>query len=965
MDKLIIKSKLDDKYFSNYKYLFNYSVIKFSLINTILLFNFIFLDNNKLCNYSFNKFNYHKYYSNIFSSKTNFLSSKNNKFNTNYKNYIIDKFINNDNISLIILNSALLIKNYSILNKKINVDIIILFNEDLPNNIKNIKNPNINKEIFNNYYSSILYNKYKNFLKKLKDNENTDTIPHTKYKSIFASYDYNNCLSLSASYKMALQIPHLISTIAISLKLLEKNGNLLLFWSIVNINIPVIKKILAILVYGFKTVLIIDNDINQNLLIGVPEYYIKCEGYKANISNEIINKLLDIAIETLDYLYVSCDVLDYYEDYSKKNPNHSLFYNKVEDETQYNQNNHKHRNIKKTKKYSSFSRTKSSSKTSKSSIKNSSKSSKSLTKKSSSKSSKLITPIYYIEDINIPELDIIMKNSNLQFKVSLLMNKLEGIFVGYFEMVNNLIVNAIAYDRNGDMYVKPQAIIQKDITNLTKLINMFEYNKLPYNKHALKVLLNKQDEILDHFYSLDNPINHKLIKYDDRVSKILNKNALSYLSSNKTYKNTQAKDLYNLDILNIYYNRIKLARQVKNKLIEDIDINKYKANIPKSVEYAAYDFSPGLCQYLNNKFNDLPIKIGNPFVNLWEILSIFNLMPNTLESFKAVYLGESTGQMIMCGKYWIETKCPKIKNKKYEWMANSINPYNTTIKTQQNKLDTLDKINKIKTVQDEYNLIKENYDKWLWGADNTGDLTNINNIKSIRMGILNSSNSNSKKKVDLIVSDGSVESKFNTLHTQKTELAQVLGVIACSSLGGDCCVKHFIPSNNKDDISVSVSIPSDNTIEVSGFFISYLYLYYILFDSVSLYKPNSSNSDNGEFYVIGKGFKGITEQQLENLLSILEYFIFNESILDQDKIPLTFIKQINNFLEEMSNTNILSIEKQNLLLTCYKNLDEDEDQHKYKQTNKILKCNNFFNKNKLDTMIIPKYREWIKVFNFQ
>ena len=233
------------------------------------------------------------------------------------------------------------------------------------------------------------------------------------------------------------------------------------------------------------------------------------------------------------------------------------------------------------------------------------------------------------------------------------------------------------------------------------------------------------------------------------------------------------------------------------------------------------------------------------------------------------------------------------------------------------------------------------------------------------MGILNSSNSNSKKKVDLIISDGSVENKFNTLHTQKTELSQVLGVIACSSLGGDCCVKHFIPSNNKDDISVSVSIPTDNTIEVSGFFISYLYLYYILFDSVSLYKPNSSNSDNGEFYVIGKGFKGITEQQLENLLSILEYFIFNESILDQDKIPLTFIKQINNFLEEMSNTNILSIEKQNLLLTCYKNLDEDEDQHKYKQINKILKCDNFFNKNKLDTMIIPKYREWIKVFNFQ
>ena len=61
-------------------------------------------------------------------------------------------------------------------------------------------------------------------------------------------------LGLSASYNMILQIPHFISTIAMSLKLIEKDGTLLLFWSIVNVNIPVIKKLLAILAYGFKSV---------------------------------------------------------------------------------------------------------------------------------------------------------------------------------------------------------------------------------------------------------------------------------------------------------------------------------------------------------------------------------------------------------------------------------------------------------------------------------------------------------------------------------------------------------------------------------------------------------------------------------------------------------------------------------------------------------------------------------------
>ena len=41
-------------------------------------------------------------------------------------------------------------------------------------------------------------------------------------------------------------------------------------------------------------------------------------------------------------------------------------------------------------------------------------------------------------------------------------------------MVNNYILNAIDTDSKGNYFVKPQAIKQKDITNLTKLINMFE-----------------------------------------------------------------------------------------------------------------------------------------------------------------------------------------------------------------------------------------------------------------------------------------------------------------------------------------------------------------------------------------------------------------------------------------------------------------------------------------------------------
>ena len=66
MNNIITKSKLDDKYFKKYNLLFNYSVFKFDYINKNLLFNFIFTDNNTLCNKYILNFDYNTYYSNIF-----------------------------------------------------------------------------------------------------------------------------------------------------------------------------------------------------------------------------------------------------------------------------------------------------------------------------------------------------------------------------------------------------------------------------------------------------------------------------------------------------------------------------------------------------------------------------------------------------------------------------------------------------------------------------------------------------------------------------------------------------------------------------------------------------------------------------------------------------------------------------------------------------------------------------------
>ena len=549
MNNLII-SKLNDKYYNKYRNLFNYDENKFKLINTTLLFNATVTDNHTICKYSFSKYNYHDIYGNILYDSTKYIGYINKFFNTNYDIYIINKYINNNKTFLLITNTYTQLKHYTFINKKLNCDILLYYNSHFNTFIQNnFKNPNINYNLFNTFYSSTNLEIYKQFLINLKNNtEDTNiNIPNNKYSLIVKPNDVFIGLSLTASYYTNLKINYLISTILISLKLLEKNGTLLLFWSIVNINIPVIKKILSILTYGFKTVEIIDNDINQNLLIGVPEYYIKCSGYKDNISNDLIHKLIDIVINSIKYIDESCNVLDYYEDYTEKNPNHSLYYNKIDENEEYNKLSKKSRKTQ--------------------------KSSKTIEKEKETEK-KEITPIYYIEDINIPELDDIMKESQLQFKVSTLEHKLEGIFIGYFEMVNNYILNAIDTDSKGNMIVKSQAIKQKDITNLTKLITMFEYNKLPYNKHALSVLLEKKDDYTDYLYGHNNTIDTTLIKYTDATSSKLNTSALEHLELFNPYSSDAINDSDSNNALDAYTNyidKVTISNKVKTKLLEDIE----------------------------------------------------------------------------------------------------------------------------------------------------------------------------------------------------------------------------------------------------------------------------------------------------------------------------------------------------------------------------------------------------------
>ena len=393
-------------------------------------------------------------------------------------------------------------------------------------------------------------------------------------------------------------------------------------------------------------------------------------------------------------------------------------------------------------------------------------------------------------------------------------------------------------------------------------------------------------------------------------------------------------------------------------LLRKLYKNVYVNTIPIYINQSNYTISNILQEKYNKWHSGIGIflkydKNNDDFVSLFEIMKNFNIISEHKKltqnsSFKVVYMCNSVAQIIHSVKYILDTKYQTIKD--YDWRMIIPNILSSNL-----------------------NLIN-NYTKLLGGIDNTGDITNINNIKwyinYIKKLWLSTSN---YKVLDLIISDGvdldiDIDTDSNLFSFQKQILAQAIITIACSSKGGSCCIKNYIyyKPKNSDSHSNSDS-DSDNAYKQSWFFISIVYLYYITFESIHLYKPHSSDPESSEFYIVGKGFKEINNTQLENLFTILKHFKVNYSIIDKKHIPYSFIKQINIFLKLMSELNTTTIEQENLYLTCYKNKLEstiNKNKVSYKNVNKYLECNNVIVKNKSDDILIPKYKEWIKKYNF-
>jgi hypothetical protein len=477
--------------------------------------------------------------------------------------------------------------------------------------------------------------------------------------------------------------------------------------------------------------------------------------------------------------------------------------------------------------------------------------------------------------------------------------------------------------------------------------------------HKTKSHNNSTNEIISSFYTFNNPISTSLIKYTDNDSKSKIKDSINNIELVKPYE---------FPLIVESFKKLDKFFIEERILMKSLKLKK----LPPNIKQATEDLTRGLKTFINARYTNLPKTVSNAFVKLWEIYDKFDIMPlysdgdgdggsdgddsngNKIKSFRVFHIAEAPGMMTLCTQYFAKTKRPDITD--FDWRANSLNPFN---KISQN----------MGALPDDYGLIKNNPKKWLWGADNTGDITNVKNIKSFNTYInkqwLDSKGSKGSKgeKLDLITGDAGTDPNRDILIVQKLDLAQAIIIASCSHTGGNACVKHFSPYITSNPESI----------EATSFFISFIYLYYICFKEVTLYKPYTSNGDSGEFYIICKDFIGIDNNKIEKLYKCLDTFKPNYAIFPKDTIPETFILQVNSFIELLCNLNIQSVKKNILLLNCFKESKtkynkKSNHNHNHNHTNLNLsrtECNKFLDDKNLDNILIPRYNQWIKHFNFE
>nr|XP_012224181.1 PREDICTED: cap-specific mRNA (nucleoside-2'-O-)-methyltransferase 2 isoform X1 [Linepithema humile] len=284
------------------------------------------------------------------------------------------------------------------------------------------------------------------------------------------------------------------------------------------------------------------------------------------------------------------------------------------------------------------------------------------------------------------------------------------------------------------------------------------------------------------------------------------------------------------------------------------------------------------------------------------LISFLDLMRNNtnfevefnipMKSFTSVHLCEAPGAFVAALNHWFKTNKPSVQ---WDWLATTLNPY-----YEGNSYDTM--------IADD-RLIRHTLKQWCFGANNTGDIMDLENLDAL----VERSKSFSEKSIRLITADGSIDCT-NVPAEQESTVAQLhfCETVACLHLlnqGGTFILKVFTLFEHQS--------------------VCLMYLLACVFDQVIVTKPMSSKAGNSERYVVCKSFKD--RSYIAPYLNILRQHYGKVSpakaMFNLRDIPRRFLQKIedcNKFFNrhqcQVINYNIKTYEKK---LPMYDHLQQE------------------------------------------
>ena len=281
---------------------------------------------------------------------------------------------------------------------------------------------------------------------------------------------------------------------------------------------------------------------------------------------------------------------------------------------------------------------------------------------------------------------------------------------------------------------------------------------------------------------------------------------------------------------------------------------------------------------VRNIINDK--SVSQAWLKMYEIITDCKIVPTGRKgTFKSFHICEAPGTFISCLNNYIHTKT---KYDSFEWKAQSLKKSKDTGK------DT--------AFGDDFNLIKRNKDKWDWGVDGSGDITNIANIQHYAKVVKEMQNltqhnilSTSKQPIDLITSDCGLPMKCKGY--EKVAFASLLSILHILPKGGSMVYKILSPIDEPIILNL-------------------IYIAYTNFKDLIFYKP-VQNSQSREFYIIGKGYLGTDSHIIEKLFDELKKFKEGEEAdLFADTYPEIFVRQMVQASTILADNFVYTIERQ-------------------------------------------------------